>query len=108
MQPWDPWVAYCGPGRSTPSTAALRKVIDAGWSAHLPEVDTIGAAAGERPPLPGAAAAALRASGQVTLDAAGDIGDALRAACPWLDSAVEHLQSVVAARAEDGPDLVPR
>lgn len=87
---------------------AVRNVIDAGWAAHLPEVYTIGAAGGDRPPLPGAAASALRASALVTLDAAGAVEDALRAACPWLDAVVDHLQSVVAARAEDGPDLLER
>lgn len=87
---------------------ALVKVIDPGWTAHRPEVYTIAAAAGDRPALPGAAASALRASAEATLDAARDVDLALHATCPWLDNIVDHLQSVVAHRAEDGPGLWER
>lgn len=87
---------------------ALRDVIAFGWAAHLPELYTVAGAAGERPALPRAALAALRASAEVTIGAARDIDAALHAGGPWLDTVLDHLQAVVAARAEDGPELLER
>lgn len=87
---------------------AVQVVLEPGWATHLPELYTVAGAAGDQPPLPGAASSALRASVMATLDAAHDIDAALVAACPWLDAVVDHLQAVVAARAEDGPELLKR
>jgi hypothetical protein len=58
--------------------------------------------------LPKSAARALRTSAAVTLEAASALGTLLADECAWLDRVLAHLQGIVAARAEDGPDLLER
>jgi hypothetical protein len=65
-------------------------------------------AAGARPPLP-KAMARLRAESQaVTRAAIVSLDSALAVLCPWLDDVLVSLQKEIAARAEDGEDLLER
>jgi hypothetical protein len=87
---------------------ALSEVLALGFATHSPELYLVLDAAGPRPALPRAAARFRDASAATTATAVPAIDRALAAACPWLDRLVVVLQSVVAARAEDGDDLLAR
>jgi hypothetical protein len=65
-------------------------------------------AAGERPVLPKAMARHLAASQAVTRDAIASLDRAFAVLCPWLDDVLVSLQKEIAARAEDGDDLLER
>jgi hypothetical protein len=83
----------------------LAAVLDPAFAAHTAELYAVSGAAGDAPPLPGAAKAALTESARRTLAAADEIGQALGAACPWLDAVLDRLIAIVCGRAEDGPEL---
>jgi hypothetical protein len=84
---------------------ALAAVLDPAFATHTAELYAVSGAAGDAPPLPGAAKAALAESSRVTMAAAASIGRALSAACPWLDAVLDRLIAVVCDRAEDGPEV---
>src|SRR6185295_3792347 len=58
--------------------------------------------------LPKAAASKLRSAGLETLATADALRERLAAQCRWLDAVLNHLQQLVAERAEDGGDLLER
>jgi hypothetical protein len=73
-----------------------------------PDLYVIGQNDGFRAALPKAAARALRTSGEVTIAAAKEVDGCIATTFAWLDAVLVQLQSVVVARAEDGPGLLER
>lgn len=87
---------------------ALASVLAVGFATHSPDLYLVLDAAGPRPALPRAMDRTRAASAVRTGEALTAIDAALAAACPWLDRLVAALAEVVAARAEDGADLLER
>lgn len=75
---------------------------------HSPELFAVIDGAGDRPALPKAMARVRADSSAVTAAAVASLEHALAALCPWFDALLLELQRRVAARAEDGPDLLER
>lgn len=75
---------------------------------HPPDLFVIASSGGYAAALPRAASRALLASAAVTIGASEAADRAVRALCSWLDGLLAHLQQVVAARSEPGPDLLAR
>ena len=75
---------------------------------HSPELFPVVDGAGDRPALPKAVARVRAESAEVTAAALVSLERALAVLCPWFDALLLELQRRVAARAEDGPDLLDR
>jgi hypothetical protein len=106
------FVALAGAAELGRLDPALPSLLDGAPSldaaTHKPDLYVIAASGGYAAALPKAAARALRDSAVVTLEAGRRVDAALRLLCGWLDGLLSHLQHVVAARAEPGPDLLDR
>jgi hypothetical protein len=95
--------------RLDPELAALlNQAVDLEIPTHPHDLYVIAENGGYTSALPKAAVRALRASAAATLGAGDQIARAMRGLCEWLDAVLDHLQRVVAARSEPGPELLER
>ena len=86
----------------------LSQAVDCDIPTHAQDLYVIAESGGYASALPKAALRALRASAATTLGAGDQIARLLRQMCAWLDAVLDHLQRVVAARSEPGPELLER
>lgn len=95
--------------RLDPELAALlNQAVDLDMPTHPHDLYMIAESSGYATALPKAAVRALRTSAAATLGAGDQFARAIRGMCAWLDAVLEHLQRVVAARSEPGPELLER
>jgi hypothetical protein len=86
----------------------LNQAADCDIPTHAQDLYVIAESDGYASALPKAALRALRLSAATTLGAGDQIAGVLRRVCEWLDAVLDHLQRVVAARCEPGPELLER
>ena len=79
-----------------------------GFRTHSDELYAVVDGAGELPALPRAVDRVRRESAEVTAEAVRALEHALASLGPWFDRLLGELQGRVAARAEDGEDLLER
>jgi hypothetical protein len=79
-----------------------------GFPTHSDELYAVVDGAGDTPALPKAVERVRRASAAATAEAVRSLEHALAVLGPWFDRLLRDLQSRVAARAEDGDDLLER
>jgi hypothetical protein len=75
---------------------------------HSTELFPVIDGAGDRPALPKAVERVRAESAAATTAAVASLEHALVVLCPWFDGLLLELQRRIAARAEDGPDLLDR
>ena len=79
-----------------------------GFPTHSDELYAVIDGGGPSPALPKAIERVRRESAVVTVDAVRSLEHGLAVLCPWFDGVLAELQARVAARAEDGDDLLER
>ena len=94
-------------GRLVPPPA-VADVLGTGFATASTDLYLVVEAAGARPALPRTTARLRAASAAITDEAIAAVDRALAAACPWLDGVLDSLQRAIAARAEDGDDILAR